>query len=173
MDDQATAVPAQIQRLNSYASSSSSSGVVTNFHSKSLSQNLSCDSSRSNFSTFESLELNLSDCSELAGSLPSCATTTVTDSDPKDEGKVSIVFDLYETILINFLTVGCRTITSTSAMHPCGYVSMTGRTSCSFTRNPNNGTHNHNHNGKAVCRGVSRSPVDFRCVFSHFFSEYS
>lgn len=90
MDDQATAVPPQIQRLNSYASSSSSSGVVTNFHSKSLSQNLSCDSSRSNFSTFESLELNLSDCSELAGSLPSCATTTVTDSDPKDEGTFSI-----------------------------------------------------------------------------------
>lgn len=88
MDDQATAVPVQIQRLNSYASSSSSSGVVTNFHSKSLSQNLSCDSSRSNFSTFESLELNLSDCSELAGSLPSCATTTVTESDPKDEGTI-------------------------------------------------------------------------------------
>ncbi|XP_063696373.1 serine/threonine-protein kinase SIK2 isoform X2 [Culicoides brevitarsis] len=143
MDDQATAVPAQITRLNSYASSSSSSGVVTNFHSKSLSQNLSCDSSRSNFSTFESLELNLSDCSELAGSLPSCATTTVTDSDPKDE-------------------VGCRTVTSTSAMHPCGYVSMTGRTSCSFARNPNNGTHGHGHNGKVACRGVSRSPVDFR-----------
>lgn len=88
MDDQATAVPVQIQRLNSYASSSSSSGVVTNFHSKSLSQNLSCDSSRNNFSTFESLELNLSDCSELAASLPSCATTTVTESDPKDEGTI-------------------------------------------------------------------------------------
>lgn len=65
-----------IQRLNSYASSSSSSGVATNFHSKSLSQNLSCESSRSNFSTFESLDLILSDCSDLAGSLPSCASSS-------------------------------------------------------------------------------------------------
>lgn len=65
-----------IQRLNSYASSSSSSGVVTNFHTKSLSQNLSCESSRSNFSTLESLDLNLSDCSDLAGSLPSCASSS-------------------------------------------------------------------------------------------------
>lgn len=65
-----------MQRLNSYASSSSSSGVVTNFHSKSLSQNLSCESSRSNFSTLESLDLNLSDCSDLAGSLPSCASSS-------------------------------------------------------------------------------------------------
>lgn len=70
-----SSVPPSIQRLNSYASSSSSSGVVTNFHSKSLSQNLSCESSRSNFSTFESLDLNLSDCSDLAASLPSCASS--------------------------------------------------------------------------------------------------
>lgn len=50
----------------SYASSSSSSGV-TNFNaSKSLSQNLSCDSN------FESLEYPLSESSELASSLPSC-----------------------------------------------------------------------------------------------------
>lgn len=54
----------------SYASSSSSSGVVTNFNtSKSLSQNLSCDSN------FESLEYPLSDSSELASSLPSCTST--------------------------------------------------------------------------------------------------
>lgn len=54
----------------SYASSSSSSGVVTNFNtSKSLSQNLSCDSN------FESLEYQLSDSNELASSLPSCTTT--------------------------------------------------------------------------------------------------
>ncbi|KYB27919.1 Serine/threonine-protein kinase SIK2-like Protein [Tribolium castaneum] len=53
----------------SYASSSSSSGVVTNFNtSKSLSQNLSCDSN------FESLEYPLSESSELASSLPSCTT---------------------------------------------------------------------------------------------------
>nr|CAH7733888.1 unnamed protein product [Callosobruchus chinensis] len=53
----------------SYASSSSSSGVAVNFNaSKSLSQNLSCDSN------FESLEYPLSDSSELAGSLPSCTS---------------------------------------------------------------------------------------------------
>lgn len=82
-------VPPSIQRLNSYASSSSSSGVVTNFHSKSLSQNLSCESSRSNFSTFESLDLNLSDCSDLAASLPSCATSIATamNDNSKDHGK--------------------------------------------------------------------------------------
>lgn len=85
-----TAVPPPMQRLNSYASSSSSSGVVANFHSKSLSQNLSCDSSRSNFSTFESLDLNFSDCSDLAGSLPSCASSAVvTDCDNKDDGMYS------------------------------------------------------------------------------------
>lgn len=54
----------------SYASSSSSSGVVTNFNtSKSLSQNLSCDSN------FDSLDYPLSESSELASSLPSCTTT--------------------------------------------------------------------------------------------------
>ncbi|XP_018560878.1 serine/threonine-protein kinase SIK2 isoform X2 [Anoplophora glabripennis] len=54
----------------SYASSSSSSGVVTNFNtSKSLSQNLSCDSN------FESLEYPLSESSELTSSLPSCTST--------------------------------------------------------------------------------------------------
>ncbi|CAH1958744.1 unnamed protein product [Acanthoscelides obtectus] len=53
----------------SYASSSSSSGVAVNFNAtKSLSQNLSCDSN------FESLEYPLSDSSELAGSLPSCTS---------------------------------------------------------------------------------------------------
>lgn len=125
--------PSSIQRLNSYASSSSSSGVVTNFPSKSLSQNLSCDSSRSNFSTFESLELNLSDCSDLAGSLPSCATTNVTDTDPKDVTSGSII--------------------------PAGYTSMSAKTSCAFVRTP--GTP-HNHSNKGGCRAVSRSPVDFR-----------
>ncbi|XP_074039380.1 uncharacterized protein [Leptinotarsa decemlineata] len=54
----------------SYASSSSSSGVMTNFNtSKSLSQNLSCDSN------FESLEYPLSESSELASSLPSCTSS--------------------------------------------------------------------------------------------------
>lgn len=83
-------VPPSIQRLNSYASSSSSSGVVTNFHTKSLSQNLSCESSRSNFSTFESLDLNLSDCSDLAASLPSCTSTMAAtiNENSKDHGKL-------------------------------------------------------------------------------------
>ncbi|KAL1509115.1 hypothetical protein ABEB36_003907 [Hypothenemus hampei] len=54
----------------SYASSSSSSGVMNNFNtSKSLSQNLSCDSN------FESLEYPLSESSELTSSLPSCTST--------------------------------------------------------------------------------------------------
>ncbi|CAH1112823.1 unnamed protein product [Psylliodes chrysocephalus] len=53
----------------SYASSNSSSGIMTNFNtSKSLSQNLSCDSN------FESLDYPLSESSELASSLPSCTT---------------------------------------------------------------------------------------------------
>lgn len=94
MDDVQTpaTIASTIQRLNSYASSSSSSGVVTNFASKSLSQNLSCDSSRSNFSTFESLDLNLSDCSELASSLPSCASGNVNEGDNKEEGKSRLMF---------------------------------------------------------------------------------
>lgn len=73
-------LPLSVQRINSYASSTSSSGVITNYHSKSLSQNLSCESSRSNFSTFESFDLNLSDCIDLAASLPSCAISTATNA---------------------------------------------------------------------------------------------
>ncbi|KAK9870851.1 hypothetical protein WA026_009814 [Henosepilachna vigintioctopunctata] len=54
----------------SYASSSSSSGMIGNFNtSKSLSQNLSCDSN------FESLEYPLTDSNDLASSLPSCAAS--------------------------------------------------------------------------------------------------
>ncbi|KAJ8919589.1 hypothetical protein NQ315_002211 [Exocentrus adspersus] len=61
----------------SYASSSSSSGVVTNFNtSKSLSQNLSCDSN------FESLEYPLSESTELASSLPSCTSTEKKPAEP-------------------------------------------------------------------------------------------
>lgn len=92
MDETPSTLPAPIQRLNSYASSSSSSGVATNFHSKSLSQNLSCESSRSNFSTFESLDLNLSDCSDLAGSLPSCASSSAqTTIDTTVDGKYYMI----------------------------------------------------------------------------------
>lgn len=94
MDETSTsvAISTAIKRLNSYASSSSSSGVVTNFATKSLSQNLSCDSSRSNFSTFESLELNLSDCSDLASSLPSCSSKyPIADSrESKEDGNDKI-----------------------------------------------------------------------------------
>lgn len=51
-----------------YASLTSSSGVVNFTNSKSLSQNLSCDSN------FGSLDYLLSDSSELASSLPSCTS---------------------------------------------------------------------------------------------------
>lgn len=76
-----------VHRLNSFASSGSSSGVATNFPAKSLSHNLSCDSSRSNFSTFESLDLNLSDCSDFTSSLPSCAN--VSEAETKEDSKLS------------------------------------------------------------------------------------
>lgn len=97
-----SSVPPSIQRLNSYASSSSSSGVVTNFHTKSLSQNLSCESSRSNFSTFESLDLNLSDCSDLAASLPSCATSVAIAmiENIKENGESFIFFAQIKTSLL-------------------------------------------------------------------------
>ncbi|XP_037906322.1 uncharacterized protein LOC119648624 [Hermetia illucens] len=138
MDEAPPTVPAPMQRLNSYASSSSSSGVVTNFHSKSLSQNLSCESSRSNFSTFESLDLNLSDCSsDLAGSLPSCATS------------VTAATEMDSSIMI-----------SSSALPPCVYVSMSTKSPCSFSRHNPLGNH-HQHSTKR-CRAVTRSPVDFR-----------
>ncbi|CRK93333.1 CLUMA_CG006874, isoform A [Clunio marinus] len=123
-----------IHRLNSYASSSSSSGVATNFVSKSLSQNLSCDSSRSNFSTFESIDLNLSDCSDLAISLPSCTSRNLDEPNRENGGE---------------------TITSTSSTnHPCVYVSMSGKSNCLFLRN--------NPIGHSPNRALSRSPIDFR-----------
>ncbi|CAH1164893.1 unnamed protein product [Phyllotreta striolata] len=61
----------------SYTSSNSSSGVMTNFNaSKSLSQNLSCDSN------FASLEYPLSESSELASSLPSCTSAAGEPPEP-------------------------------------------------------------------------------------------
>ncbi|KAG5682439.1 hypothetical protein PVAND_011791 [Polypedilum vanderplanki] len=144
MDDTSTptTITSNIQRLNSYASSSSSSGVVTNFPSKSLSQNLSCDSSRSNFSTFESLDLNLSDCSDLASSLPSCASANVTECENREDDNLS------------------RAVTSSSTIHhPCIYVSMSGKSPCSFFRNNPMG---HFQQKGGTCRAVTRSPVDFR-----------
>lgn len=143
-ENQQSIVPAPIQRLNSYASSSSSSGVVTNFHSKSLSQNLSCDSSRSNFSTFESLDFNLSDCGDLAGSLPSCATTTVANSLEVNKEE------------------NCRPIISASNINPSVFVSMSAKSPCLFSRHSNPQGNNHQYNQKLGCRSVTRSPIDFR-----------
>lgn len=148
-----TQVPMTIQRLNSYASSSSSSGVVTNFHSKSLSQNLSCDSSRSNFSTFESLDFNLSDCGDLAGSLPSCATTTA----------VMTVSDLNRD----------DAIISSSNMGPSSVFVSMSKPPCLFSRHntlntsPNSSMatphhHHPHHASKMGCRSATRSPIDFR-----------
>uniref|UniRef100_A0A182K9G4 non-specific serine/threonine protein kinase n=1 Tax=Anopheles christyi TaxID=43041 RepID=A0A182K9G4_9DIPT len=130
-----------IQRLNSFASSSSSSGVVTNIHPKSLSQNLSCDSSRSNFSTFESLDLNLSDCAELAGSLPSCTATT----------------EAYESVAKDEATF--RAVTSAACINQpqCVYA-MSDKVVSSFLRA--NTVYQDVHNGDH--RSITRSPVDFR-----------
>ncbi|XP_038212433.1 serine/threonine-protein kinase SIK2 [Zerene cesonia] len=126
-------------RLSSYASSSSSSGVVTFFNNKSLSQNLSCDSSQSNFSAFESIDYQLSDCSsELASSLPSCTS---------NEDRLA-----YEnTSLVN-----------TSPMHPCVYISSynnkTPGTGFIARHNPLN----YQSANKNCARAITRSPVDFR-----------
>lgn len=65
----------QIQRLN-YNSSTCPSGIVNLTNSKSLSQNLSCDSN------FESMQYVLSESNELANSLPSCT------SNDKKPGKI-------------------------------------------------------------------------------------
>lgn len=126
-------------RLSSYASSSSSSGVVTFFNNKSLSQNLSCDSSQSNFSTFESIDYQLSDCSsELASSLPSCTS---------NEDKLA-----YEN----------SSLVNTSPMHPCVYISSynnkTPGTGFIARHNPLN----YQSASKNCPRAVTRSPVDFR-----------
>lgn len=136
-----TNVPSGVQnRLSSYASSSSSSGVVTFFNNKSLSQNLSCDSSQSNFSAFESLDYQLSDCSsELASSLPSCTS---------NEDKLA-----YES----------SSLVNTSPMHPCVYISSYNSKTSSGTglitrHNPLN-----YQSANTNCpRGMNRSPVDFR-----------
>lgn len=122
----------------SYASSSSSSGVVTNFNtSKSLSQNLSRDSSQSNFSTFESFEYQLSDSSDLTSSLPSCTSTDRigTLSGTKDQ-----------------------IVTSTSAIHPNTYVSKSNRALVNKHNNPLV----YLSSAKSGVRNLTRSPVDFR-----------
>lgn len=74
-DTSQSSIDLRNQRIKSYASSSSSSGVIGTY-SKSLSQNLSRGSSKSNCSTFESIDFNLVTSIELAGSLPSCASNS-------------------------------------------------------------------------------------------------
>lgn len=119
----------------SYASSSSSSGVVTNFNSKSLSQNLSRDSSQSNFSTFESFEYQLSDSSDLASSLPSCTSTDRIGMSGTD-----------------------HVVTSTSAIHSNVYVSKSNRALVTNKHNPLV----YISSAKSGARNLTRSPVDFR-----------
>ena len=52
-----------------------------------------------------------------------------------------------------------RPITSSSTIHhPCVYVSMSGKSPCSFLRNNPIG----HYTSKGTCRAVTRSPVDFR-----------
>ncbi|XP_032517934.2 serine/threonine-protein kinase SIK2 [Danaus plexippus] len=126
-------------RLSSYASSSSSSGVVTFFNNKSLSQNLSCDSSQSNFSTFESIDYQLSDCSsELASSLPSC-----TSNDDKTA---------YEN----------SSLVNTSPMHPCVYISSYNNKNNGTGFIARHNPINYQSANKNCTRDVTRSPVDFR-----------
>lgn len=83
MDETPTTVA--IHRLNSFASQSFSSG--NGFTNKGLSQNLSCDSSRSNFSAYESVDLNSSECSDIASSLLSCVSENLQDGDSRDANK--------------------------------------------------------------------------------------
>lgn len=139
MEDVAS-VPSGVQnRLSSYASSSSSSGVVTFFNNKSLSQNLSCDSSQSNFSTFESLDYQLSDCSsELASSLPSCTS---------NEDKLA-----YEN----------SSLVNTSPIHPCVYISSYNNKSSGTGFIARHNPINYQSANKNCPRAITRSPVDFR-----------
>ncbi|XP_064547239.1 serine/threonine-protein kinase par-1 [Drosophila montana] len=67
----------QATRTRSYASSSSSSGVLAGSYSKSLSQNLSRGSSKSNCSAYESLDFVLPSVPDIAGSLPSCMSNSM------------------------------------------------------------------------------------------------
>lgn len=139
MDD-LSSIPNAPQRLGSYASSSSSSGVVNFYNTKSLSQNLSCESSQSNFSAFESLDYQLSDCSsDLTSSLPSCTST--------DDKLV------YEN----------SSIINTSPLHPCVYVSTSNNKSpCGGFLSRHNPLTYHQSGNKGCPRSTTRSPVDFR-----------
>lgn len=67
-----------------------SSKIIENSH-----QYLSCDSSRSNFSTYESLDLQSSDCSDLAKSLPSCTSENLKEEEEEiDEAPSQSVISL-------------------------------------------------------------------------------
>lgn len=138
MEDMANNHSRSQQRL-SYASSSSSSGVGV--HNKSLSQHLSSDSScssshvsslQSNFSNFEcSLDYQFE--SDLASSLPSCTSPGIQKPSTSEN------------------------VVSTSAIHPCLYVSSNK----SWSRHSPL-LHNQSVGGQFNHRHITRSPVDFR-----------
>ncbi|KAK9738297.1 Protein kinase domain [Popillia japonica] len=108
----------------SYASSSSSSGVTTNFNtSKSLSQNLSCDSN------FESLEYPLSESSELTSSLPSCTTQERSLVEPVLTSSSAI------SAMIPGYTVNARS-SITHKQNPLVYMSSYKSTARGATRSP-------------------------------------
>lgn len=108
----------------SYGSSSSSSGVTTNFNtSKSLSQNLSCDSN------FESLEYPLSESSELTSSLPSCTTQERSLPEPVLTSSSAI------STMIPAYTVNSRAA-STHKQNPLVHISSYKAASRGITRSP-------------------------------------
>ncbi|KAI4464119.1 serine/threonine kinase [Holotrichia oblita] len=109
----------------SYASSSSSSGVATNFNtSKSLSQNLSCDSN------FESLEYPLSESSELTSSLPSCTTQERSLVEPVLTSSSAI-----STMIPGYTVANARS-SITHKQNPLVYMSSYKSTTRGATRSP-------------------------------------
>lgn len=91
--DERSSLPFSLQRLNSLTSSSSSSGVIANYHpTKCLSENVSCESSQSNLSTFENLNLNINDNVDMVDSLPSNTNTndntTIINNNASDTGDI-------------------------------------------------------------------------------------
>lgn len=83
-----SSLPFSLHRLNSLTSSSSSSGVITNYPpTKCLSENVSCESSQSNLSTFENLNLNIHehDNVDMVDSIPSA---TIIDNNASDNGDI-------------------------------------------------------------------------------------
>lgn len=87
-------LPFSLQRLNSLTSSSSSSGVIANYPTtKCLSENVSCESSQSNLSTFENLNLNITDNVDMIDSQLQCNntndnTTIIDKNNASDNGDI-------------------------------------------------------------------------------------